>query len=36
MPETMALLINLVQKGGSSDDVRSAVGMLFDFDSVFN
>lgn len=35
MPDTMSLLINLVQKGGPGD-TRSAIGMLFDFDQVFN
>lgn len=36
MPDAMALMINLTQIGGSSNDTRAALGMLFEFDAVFN
>jgi len=36
MVDTMTLLINLTQRGGDDDDCRAALGMIFDFDAVFN
>lgn len=36
MVDSMTLLTNLTQMGSDPSDARMALGMLFDFDAVFN